>query len=199
MKDKKKQSNATADEFFHPGSRAEWRKWLEKNHEKKSRICLIKYKKHTGKPALTNLEAMHEAICFGWIDTTVRKLDEERYSQTFVKRNKNARWSKNTLSYGKMLIKEGKMTPAGLKMYKEGLAKPTNDHDIPKDASTPAELRNALKKAGVLEQFEHLAPSYRHTHIVWWSRAKQPETKQRRIEVIISQIKEKKKPGTLKD
>ena len=187
MIDKKKQ-----EEFFYARSRAEWRKWLEKNNERRNRIYLIKYKKHTGKPSVSNMEAMHEAICFGWIDTTGRKLDEERYTQTFVKRTKNSRWSRNTLSYAKMLIKEGKMTPSGLKMYKEGLLKPTTDHNIPKDAPTPEGMRVALKKAGVLEEFERFAPSYRHTYLVWWSRAKRPETKEKRINSIIARTKEKR-------
>ena len=87
-------------------NRKQWGAWLRKNHKKENKVNLIKYKKHTGKPSLTPKEAMEEAICFGWIDTTVNRLDEERYMQRFSKRSKNSRWSKNTLSYAKKLIEE---------------------------------------------------------------------------------------------
>ena len=76
---------------------------------------------------------MEEAICFGWIDTTIKRLDEDTYLRHFSRRNKNSKWSDNTLGYAKQLIKEKKMTPIGLEFYKEGLKKPTHDHGIPKN------------------------------------------------------------------
>ena len=76
---------------FYPKNRQEWRNWLEKNHDKEKKVAVIKYKKHTGKPSISHKESMEEAICFGWIDTTLKRLDDERYGVTFVKRNKNSR------------------------------------------------------------------------------------------------------------
>ena len=96
-------------------SRKQWRNWLEKNHAKESKVSIILHKKHTGKPSITHKESMEEAICFGWIDTTLKRLDEDTYQRTFVKRNDKSKWSQNTLRYGKELIKEGLMTNAGLK------------------------------------------------------------------------------------
>ena len=64
-------------------NRKEWRKWLLKNHKKENKVNLIKYRKHTGKPSVTSKQAMEEAICFGWIDTTMKRLDDERYMQRF--------------------------------------------------------------------------------------------------------------------
>ena len=94
---------------FYAKNTKEWREWLRKNHKKESSIYLIKYRKHTNKPSLTSKEAMVEAICFGWIDTTMKGLDEDRYMQRFCKRTKNSRWSKNTLRYAKELIKKRNM------------------------------------------------------------------------------------------
>ena len=105
--------------IYFPGVK-EWRDWLSKNHDKVKNVSILCYKKHTGKPGMTHKEAMHEAICFGWIDTTIKSLDEDRYIRRFVRRGKNANWSKNTLGYAKDLIKSRKMTPHGLKFYKEG-------------------------------------------------------------------------------
>ena len=99
----------------------DFRKWLAKNHDKESKVSIILHKKHTGKKSPTHRELMDEAICFGWIDTTINRLDEDRYIRNFSKRTKNSKWSYNTISYGKELIKQGRMAPAGLKFYKEGL------------------------------------------------------------------------------
>ena len=177
----------------------EWREWLSKNHLKESKVRLIKYKKHTNKPTLVNKEAMFEAICFGWIDTTVKKIDEERYSQCFVRRNANSRWSRNTLSYAKQLIKEGRMTPAGLKFYKEGLKRPVIDHDVPKNAPIPVELKKELVKNNLFDVFNKLAPSYKRMHIVWLSRAKMLETKAKRVKLIVQDVAKKKKSREMKD
>ena len=74
-------------------SQKDFRNWLIKNHDKEKRVKLILHKKHTGKGSPNAMELMKEAICFGWIDTTVNRLDEDRYIRTFVKRNKNSRWT----------------------------------------------------------------------------------------------------------
>ena len=83
---------------FHAKDLDDWRNWLEKNHLKEEKVLLIKNKKHTGKPIIHNKDSMKTAICFGWIDTTVKRIDEDRYAITYVKRNKNSKWSINTLS-----------------------------------------------------------------------------------------------------
>jgi len=181
---------------IHPKSPAAWRRWLERNHTKESRVYLIKYKRHTNKPTISHQESMDEAICYGWIDTTVNRIDDDRYMRGFSRRNKNSRWSNATLSYAKRLIKEGKMTPQGMKMYKEGLKKPVIDHGLPKNPETPENLKKALarnKKAR--EFFEKLAPSYRRYYIYWVERAKLPETKKKRIKVIVERCKKELKPG----
>lgn len=90
-----------------------FKEWLGVNHKKETKINVVVYKRHTGKPSPTHRELMEEAICFGWIDTTLKSLDEDRYVRRFSKRNKNSTWSDNTIGYGKQLIKEGRMTPEG--------------------------------------------------------------------------------------
>ena len=68
-----------------------FRRWLEKNHEKEAKVAVILHKKHTAKTSPTHRELVDEAICFGWIDTTVKRLDEDRYIRNFTKRTKNSR------------------------------------------------------------------------------------------------------------
>lgn len=170
-------------------TREEWRDWLQKNHEKESKISLIRYKKHTGKPSPTHMDAMKEAISFGWIDTTIKRLDDERYIINFVKRNKNSKWSNNTLSYAEESVKQGKMSPAGLEAYKQGLSKPTHDFGIPANPQTPEDLMKILKQTKTDEKFNLFPSSYKRALLRWLLKAKLSETRKKRICKIVNLAK----------
>lgn len=178
---------------FYPKNREEWRRWLEKNHLKKEKIGLILYKKHTGKPTLNHKISMEEAICFGWIDTTLKKLDDERYMITYVRRTDKSRWSNNTLSYAKKLIEEKKMSAHGLKRYKEGLQRPVIDFILPKDHKSEDLYKELDKNKIAKENFEKLAPSYKRNYVRWIERAKRAETRKKRILETVNRLKENKK------
>ena len=170
--------------------RDDFRKWLIENHDKETKVSVIVYKKHTGKSAPSHMELMEEAICFGWIDTTVNRLDEERYIRNFSKRNKNSRWSNNTLQYGKELIKQGKMTPAGLKFYREGLKRPTHDAGIPKNPEMPNELKEALDRDDqAKENFGKFSASAKRMIYRWILRGKREQTRIKRINVTVEKAK----------
>ena len=167
-------------------TRASWRSWLIKHHQKEKKVYLVKYKKHTGKPSLTNREAMEEAICFGWIDTIVKRLDDHTYQQCFVKRNEKSRWSNNTQRYAREMIAQGKMTPPGMHAYQEGLKKPVIDFDLPKNPPIPADLRLALGEHSSAEKnFLAFPPSVRTMFVRWILRAIRPETRKNRIKVVV--------------
>lgn len=104
-------------------NKEEFRTWLIQNHDKENKVELIMHKKHTKKASPSHRELLDEAICFGWVDTTIKRLDEDRFIRTFVRRTKNSRWSENTLKYARKLIREKRMTSSGLSFYKEGLRK----------------------------------------------------------------------------
>ena len=175
-------------------TRAAWRNWLKKNHLSKRKIAVIIYKKHTGKHSPNHKELMEEAICFGWIDTTIKKLDHEKYLRNFVRRNNKGKWSKNTLSYGKELLKKGRMSLFGIKMYKEGLAKKPHDHGIPNNPRVPKYIKKELENEQLANQnFKKIAPSYKITLLRWLLRAKLEETKKKRIKIIIQSLKKKEK------
>lgn len=185
-----------SEKVFYAPDRKSWRAWLKKNHSKEKRVALLKYRKHTGKPALSHKESMEEAICFGWIDTTIKKLDHDRYIRHFVRRGPKANWSTATLSYAKRLIREKRMAPAGLAAYKLGLKKLPFDHDIPKDPPVPEDLKQALEKdQKSKENFDNLAPSYRRTYLRWLFRAKQSATREKRINSILLRVRDNKKFG----
>jgi len=171
-------------------TRNNFRNWLEKNHDKESKVSVILYKKHTGKLSPSHRELIEEAICFGWIDTTIKRLDEERYMRSFSKRNKNSKWSNNTIRYAKELVKQKKMTPLGLKFYKEGLKRPTQDAEIPKNPDMPIELKIALDKdKKAKENLEKFSPSTKKMFYRWILMGKLKETRAKRIKLIIDRAK----------
>ncbi len=106
-------------EMVYCATREEWRDWLEGNHDKCKGIWLIYYKKGSGKPRVPYDDAVEEALCFGWIDSTVRRIDEEKYAQRFTPRKPDSGWSELNMRRMEQLIKEGRMTEAGLAKYRE--------------------------------------------------------------------------------
>lgn len=170
----------------------EFHNWLVKNHEKESSVLVVLHKKHTGKMKTNASELMKEAISFGWIDTTAKRVDENRWGIKYRKRTKNSKWSYNTLRYGKELIKQGRMSEQGLKYYKEGLKKKPNDEGLEGKLETPIELKKEIdKNKETKEKFEKLAPSYKKMYLRWIIRAKRPETKEKRIKEVIKMINER--------
>jgi len=164
----------------------DWREWLIKNHLKEKKVKLISYKKHTGKPFISHRDAMREAIAFGWIDTTIKRLDDEKYIRSFVRRGDKANWSKNTLRYGKVLFEAGRMSEHGILRYKQGLKKRPHDYGIPDKPNMPLELRKELEKnKKAKENFNSVSPSTKTMLYRSILRAKTPETKMKRIREII--------------
>ena len=179
---------------FSAGSRSEWREWLRRNHKKETKVSLVVNKKHTGKPSLSHREAMEEAICFGWIDTTIKRLDDNRFIRNFSRRNSKSRWSQNTQGYARELIRENRMAKAGMEAYLAGLKIPTHDHNVPKNPEVPLELKNALEKDNTAKKnFYSFAPSYRRMYLVWLHSAKRKETRDKRIKEIVSRAKNNRK------
>ncbi|WP_231427223.1 YdeI family protein [Pedobacter sp. Leaf250] len=94
-------------------NRKEWRSWLEKNHQSIPSVWLVQYKKSANKPTISWVEAVEEAICFGWIDSIRKSIDEERFIQFFTKRKPKSAWSKINKVKVLELIEAGLMTEAG--------------------------------------------------------------------------------------
>lgn len=175
-------------------STADFGKWLKKNHAKETKVAVVLHKRHTGKLAPTHREMIEEAICWGWIDTTIKRLDEDTFLRHFSRRSATSKWSDNTLSYAKRLVKEGRMNPAGLEFYKAGKAKPTHDHGIPKNPDMPLELKKALAKdAKAKKVVEAYPPSTKKMLFRWILRGKLPVTRDKRSKQILASAKAKKR------
>jgi len=165
-------------------STEQWRSWLSQNHAKENEIWLVFYRKATGRPVIAYDAAVEEALCFGWIDSIIKKIDDTSYARKFTPRKDQSIWSQlNKKRAGKM-IKEGRMTEAGLSKIR--IAKKTGrwtQHVRPKiNFDIPPEFAHALNKnLQAKEYFEKLAATYRRQYIGWINIAKKPETKKKRI------------------
>ncbi len=96
---------------------AAWRDWLEQNHGTAGEVWLVYYKKGCGRPGLDYLETVDEALCFGWIDSQIRRVDEQRYARKFTPRKAASKWSTDNRRRAEELIQAGRMTPAGLAAF----------------------------------------------------------------------------------
>ena len=175
-------------------SAKDFRTWLQKNHKKESKVAVVLHKRHTGKSAPTHRELIEEAICFGWIDTTIKRVDDDTFIRHFSRRTEKSKWSDNTLSYAKQLVKEGRMTPEGIRFYKLGKARPTHDHGIPKNPDMPAELKKALaKNPSAKNVVESYPPSTKKMLYRWILRGKQAATREKRVAQILASAQKGKR------
>jgi uncharacterized protein YdeI (YjbR/CyaY-like superfamily) len=97
----------------------EWRTWLKANHATQDEVWLMIYKRHAETPSVTLTETVEEALCFGWIDSQMQPIDEERYALRFTPRRKTSNWSERNKGWATKLIEEGRMTEAGLAKIEE--------------------------------------------------------------------------------
>ena len=184
---------------LHVTERSTWREWLQANGEKEKEIWLIFFKKHTGKSRLAYDDAVEEALCFGWIDSIVKRLDEERYAQKFTPRNRGSKWSDLNISRAKKMIAAGLMTAAGLALIDPALLRrqPTPRPASPPEVQPiPPYIRAGLdsdQKAAAF--FASLAPSHRRLYVSWVDSAKKEETKQRRLAEMLATLRAKRKLG----
>jgi uncharacterized protein YdeI (YjbR/CyaY-like superfamily) len=177
--------------------RAAWRAWLEENHAREHEVWLVYYKKHTDRPRIPYDDAVEEALCFGWIDSTVRRLDEDSYLQRFTPRKRKSNWCESNVKRARKLIAEGLMTKAGLDAIGEGaLDVEFAPRPKSKDTEVPRFVSDALKKTPkAWENFNALAPSYRREYVNWITQAKRDETRERRLREAARLLSENKKLG----
>jgi uncharacterized protein YdeI (YjbR/CyaY-like superfamily) len=180
-------------------NRAEWRTWLAANHDKETEVWLIYHKKITGQACIEYEASLEEALCYGWVDSLIKKLDDTKYARKFTPRKENSKWSLVNKKHAQQLVKDGLMTEHGLKQVEA--AKQSGHWDNPTQKpelifEMPAEFAEALRKdkrAG--ETFGKLAPVYQKQYLGWIEVAKRPETREKRIKESIRLLAAGKKLG----
>jgi uncharacterized protein YdeI (YjbR/CyaY-like superfamily) len=168
--------------------REDWRAWLAAHHATAQEIWLVIHKKHAAEAGLTYIEALEEALCFGWIDGILKRIDDEKHTIRLSPRRKNSIWSEQNKKRVGKLIREGRMTEAGLAKIKDAKANGQWEKAAAREDVTvvPAELTAALaENPRARENFEKLAPSYRRQFIYWIGTAKRDETREKRVRTTI--------------
>jgi len=181
-------------------NRNEFRKWLEKNHNKQKEVWVLFYKVHTKKKSLRYAEAVEEALCFGWIDGIVKRIDDEKHAQRYTPRKPRSYWSNVNKERVKRMIEEGKMTDAGLVKIKEakksGWWKRAYSFEVENIMS--GEMKEVLmsdKEAWT--NFQNFGKSYQNTYIFWVNYAKREETKKKRMQIVLERAKKNMPPGIM--
>jgi len=179
-----------------PNSRQAWREWLEANHESKQAVWLIYYKKKSNLPTVLYSDAVDEALCFGWIDSKAKPIDEEKYMQFFTKRKPKSIWSKINKEKIERLTKEGLMTQAGFEIIE--IAKQNGSWNILDESEAlivPEDLKKGFQKStAAMDYFSSLSRSDKRNILQWLVLAKRQETREKRITEIIELAEQKLKP-----
>ena len=182
-------------EEFYFKTDVEWREWLHDHHENSSGVHLIFYKVAHEQDSMRWEDAVKVALCYGWIDSTVKSLGEGKRRQYFCPRNPKSVWSKLNKTYIKELTEVGKMHSSGLAKIKEAKKNGSwNALDDVEKGVIPEDLQlvfNAEPKAYI--NYKGFAASYRKSYLYWLKQAKREDTRQMRITEIISLCKENKK------
>jgi uncharacterized protein YdeI (YjbR/CyaY-like superfamily) len=168
--------------------RFEWRRWLQKNHDKATEIWIMTFKKHTGKQCLSYSDALDEALSYGWIDSRLRRIDDEKHMWRFAPRRLDSIWSLSNRTRAEKLIRECRMTQHGLRKIEAARRNGQWAMAISpsKPPRMPRELKEALvKNLKAWENFQGFAKSYRTTYIYWVLTAKRKETRTRRIREVV--------------
>jgi uncharacterized protein YdeI (YjbR/CyaY-like superfamily) len=177
---------ATEPVFFE--SPAAFRAWLEEHHETAAEVWVGYYKKATGKPTMTWAQAVEEALCFGWIDGKVQRIDEHRHRQRFTPRRRNSNWSAVNIAKVAELRAQGRMTPAGEAAFaarrddRSAVYSYERRHEAAFDADQEATFR---ANEAAWAWFSKRSRSYRQLATFWVVSAKRPETRARRLASLI--------------
>ena len=177
---------------LHVRSRRQWRTWLAKHHASSPGVWLVRHKTHTRVKSIPYEDTVREALCFGWVDSLVKRLDRDRYALKVTPRQPASKWSDINRKRWAELEAAGLLTSAGL------AAAPTDNSYAPRPVipDLPVYIARALKAdAKAWEFFRELAPTYRRDFVVWIHTAKRPETRERRIRESIRLLAAGKRLG----
>ena len=183
-------------EEYCPRDKSDWRKWLEKNHQKKEAVWLIFYKKKSPNYNLSWSESVDEALCFGWIDSVKKTIDAEKFKQYFSKRKAKSNWSRVNKDKVESLMEQGLMQEQGFKSIE--IAKENGSWTLLDEVEAlivPEDLKAAFANfKGSMEFFEGLSKSAKKSLLYWIVSVKRKETRQKRILEIVENARKNRRP-----
>jgi uncharacterized protein YdeI (YjbR/CyaY-like superfamily) len=164
----------------------QWREWLDAHHASESEIWLVFYKKHTGVASMAYKDAVDEALCVGWVDSLVKRLDDRRYALKFTPRRADSRWSDPNRKRYAALKAAGRLKPGGVERPPTDRGYGPRPARLPLPSKLPAYIETALKKHPTARRhYEALTPAHRRRYIAWIESAKREDTKLRRLKEAI--------------
>lgn len=169
-----------------------WRGWLEKHNASSPGVWLVFYKNHTGTGSIAYEDSVREALCFGWVDSLIKRLDDDRYARKFTPRQPTSKWSELNRRRWRELKTAGLLAPPGL------TAAPTGNSYAarPEFPELPGYIAKAFKRnSKAWAFFQNLAPTYRRNFVVWIHTAKCPETREKRVQESIALLARGQKLG----
>lgn len=172
--------------------REEWRRWLEEHHATTREIWLVSYKRATGKPSLPYVEAVEEALCFGWIDSTGKGIDEEHTALRYTPRRPKSSWTELNKERARRLIASGRMTPAGMAVLPDLSPQPFH---APEDILAELQVDPL-----VWENYLRFPDGYQRMRVTSIEEARnQPEVFRKRLNELISKTRENKMYGWIEE
>jgi uncharacterized protein YdeI (YjbR/CyaY-like superfamily) len=181
---------------FTAPDRADWHDWLAKQGESESEVWLVYFKAGTGKPTISYNDSLEEALCFGWVDSIIQKIDEEKYARKFTPRKAGSKWSELNKYLVAKLVQEGRMAEVGLARVDFPLAETPVKRPKRPELPLPDWLKAGLMTSQkAWKNFQKLAPSHQRNYIGWISDAKKAETRLRRIREAIRRLEKNETLG----
>jgi uncharacterized protein YdeI (YjbR/CyaY-like superfamily) len=184
-------------------SKETFREWLQENHDKSKGIWIVFYRKHVNIKSVKYVDALEESLCYGWIDSLIKKISDDQYVRKFTPRTNTSKWSELNKKMVNDLIKQGKMTEAGLKKIdiylktgtvdwenKELTEKETKEFNIPDFI-----VKEFAKNEPALTNFNNLPRTYKRHYILWITNVKSDAAIRKRLEEAIELLKENKRLG----
>ncbi len=178
---------------FYAKNRVEWRAWLAAHHADAQEVWLVYYRKATGKPRVSYNAAVEEALCFGWIDSQQKGIDDERFAQRFSPRKPKSNWSEANKVRLRNLIAAGKMTPAGLAAA-EGV-------DLEEPFTLPPDIAAALQAdPQTWRNFQDFSEDYRRIRVAFVAAARsRPAEFTKRLSNLVKMTTANKTFGYVKE
>jgi uncharacterized protein YdeI (YjbR/CyaY-like superfamily) len=174
--------------------RDEWRGWLQTHHDQEAGIWLGFYKKGSGQESVSYEQAVEEALCFGWIDSTLKPGDERVYYQRFSPRRSKSAWSEINKRRAARLQRAGRMTPAGLAKINFPLDEIDPDQELPPESDLPEHIAQVLlANPPAWDNLQAMSPSVRRAYRSFLISAKKPETLAKRLERAVELLKDNKR------
>ena len=167
----------------------EWRAWLQKHHASEPEIWLVFHKRHTGIPSIEYKDSLDEALCYGWVDSLIKRLDDDRFARKFTPRKPDSRWSEVNRKRYAELKALGRLKPPGIARAPGARGSAPKPKRVELPAKLPSYIEVALRKHPVARRnYNALSPAHQRRYFAWIASAKREETRMKRLDEAIRML-----------